>query len=69
MSNQLSSEAEPCCPPLAREPLTSDWAGDLARMGYQITLFEALHTAGGVLMYGIPEFRLPNHIVDVEIDG
>ncbi|MCX2966166.1 MULTISPECIES: ArsR/SmtB family transcription factor [Mycobacteriales] len=32
MSNQLSSETEPCCPPLAREPLTSDWAGDLARM-------------------------------------
>ena len=37
-------------------------AGDLARMGYEVTVFEALHTAGGVLMYGIPEFRLPKTI-------
>ena len=43
-------------------------AGDLARMGYQVTVFEALHTAGGVLMYGIPEFRLPKAIVQKEID-
>ena len=42
-------------------------AGDLAKMGYDVTIFEALHEAGGVLVYGIPEFRLPNHIVDVEI--
>ncbi len=43
-------------------------AGDLARMGYEVTVFEALHTAGGVLMYGIPEFRLPKEIVQKEID-
>jgi len=42
-------------------------AGDLARMGYDVTVFEAFHTAGGVLMYGIPEFRLPKKIVQKEI--
>ncbi len=42
-------------------------AGDLARMGYKVTVFEALHAAGGVLMYGIPEFRLPKAIVQREI--
>ena len=42
-------------------------AGDLAKLGYQITIFEALHVAGGVLMYGIPEFRLPKEIVQKEI--
>lgn len=44
-------------------------AGDLARRGYDVTVFEALHTAGGVLVYGIPEFRLPKAIVKREIDG
>ncbi len=44
-------------------------AGDLAKLGYQVTIFEAFHTAGGVLMYGIPEFRLPKTIVQKEIDG
>ncbi len=44
-------------------------AGDLARMGYDVTVFEALHVAGGVLVYGIPEFRLPKAIVQKEIDG
>jgi len=43
-------------------------AGDLAKMGYSVTVFEALHEIGGVLKYGIPEFRLPNSIVDMEID-
>ena len=43
-------------------------AGDLARMGYKVTVFEALHTAGGVLVYGIPEFRLPKEIVKKEVD-
>ncbi len=43
-------------------------AGDLRRMGYQVTLFEGLHTPGGVLMYGIPEFRLPVDIILKEID-
>jgi glutamate synthase (NADPH/NADH) small chain len=42
-------------------------AADLAKMGHQVTLFEALHVAGGVLMYGIPEFRLPKHIVQTEV--
>ncbi|MDE5991562.1 MAG: FAD-dependent oxidoreductase, partial [Oscillospiraceae bacterium] len=44
-------------------------AGDLARLGYEVTVFEALHLAGGVLVYGIPEFRLPKAIVQKEIDG
>ena len=44
-------------------------AGDLARLGYDVTVFEALHTAGGVLVYGIPEFRLPKDIVRKEIDN
>ncbi len=44
-------------------------AGDLAKMGYKVTVYEALHVAGGVLMYGIPEFRLPKAIVQNEIDG
>lgn len=44
-------------------------AGELAKMGYNVTVFEALHIAGGVLVYGIPEFRLPKKIVQKEIDG
>lgn len=44
-------------------------AGDLAKLGYQVTIFEALHLAGGVLVYGIPEFRLPKSIVRQEIEG
>ena len=44
-------------------------AGDLARKGYEVTVFEALHLAGGVLTYGIPEFRLPKSIVQKEVDG
>ncbi|MGN1409009.1 MAG: NAD(P)-binding protein, partial [Eubacteriales bacterium] len=44
-------------------------AGDLAKMGYEVTVFEALHTPGGVLVYGIPEFRLPKAIVKKEIDN
>lgn len=44
-------------------------AGDLAKLGYSVTVFEALHTPGGVLVYGIPEFRLPKRIVQQEIDG
>ena len=43
-------------------------AGDLARLGFEVTVFEALHTAGGVLVYGIPEFRLPKSIVKKEVD-
>jgi len=44
-------------------------AGDLAKLGYSVSVFEALHEPGGVLKYGIPEFRLPNEIVDVEINN
>ncbi len=44
-------------------------AGELARLGYQVTIYEALHTPGGVLVYGIPEFRLPKAVVRREIDG
>ena len=44
-------------------------AGDLAKMGFEVTVFEALHEAGGVLVYGIPEFRLPKSIVKKEIEG
>jgi glutamate synthase (NADPH/NADH) small chain len=44
-------------------------AGDLAKKGYKVTIFEALHTAGGVLVYGIPEFRLPKKTVQKEIDN
>lgn len=50
-------------------PCGLSFAGDMAKMGYDVTVFEALHEIGGVLKYGIPEFRLPNKIVDVEIDN
>ncbi len=49
-------------------PAGLSFAGDMAKLGYSVTVFEALHEIGGVLKYGIPEFRLPNSIVDVEID-
>lgn len=44
-------------------------AGDLAKLGYEVTIFEALHEPGGVLMYGIPEFRLPRYVVKTEIEN
>src|SRR5208283_244960 len=44
-------------------------AGELARHGVKVTIFEALHVAGGVLKYGIPEFRLPDMIIDAEIEN
>ena len=50
-------------------PAGLSFAGDMAKRGYDVTVYEALHEIGGVLKYGIPEFRLPNRIVDVEIDG
>lgn len=50
-------------------PSSLTCAGDLAKMGYAVTIFEALHIAGGVLVYGIPEFRLPKAIVQREVDG
>ena len=50
-------------------PAGLSFAGDMAKYGYDVTVFEALHEIGGVLKYGIPEFRLPNKIVDVEINN
>ena len=50
-------------------PAGLSFAGDMAKRGYDVHVFEALHEIGGVLKYGIPEFRLPNRIVDVEIDN
>ncbi len=50
-------------------PAGLSFAGDMAKYGYEVTVFEALHEIGGVLKYGIPEFRLPNVIVDVEINN
>ena len=50
-------------------PAGLSFAGDMAKMGYDVTVFEALHEIGGVLKYGIPEFRLPNSVVDVEIES
>ncbi len=56
------------CAVVGAGPAGLTCAGDLARMGYDVTVFEVLHTAGGVLMYGIPEFRLPKSIVQSEIN-
>ncbi|MBN1251846.1 MAG: NADPH-dependent glutamate synthase [Bacteroidales bacterium] len=50
-------------------PASLAWAADMARFGYDVTVFEALHEIGGVLKYGIPEFRLPNSVVDIEIES
>ena len=50
-------------------PSGLSFAGDMAKEGFDVHVFEALHEIGGVLKYGIPEFRLPNHIVDVEIEN
>ena len=50
-------------------PSGLSFAGDMAKQGFDVTVFEALHEIGGVLKYGIPEFRLPNSIVDYEIEG
>lgn len=50
-------------------PAGLSFAGDMAKLGYDVTTFEALHEIGGVLKYGIPEYRLPNKVVDVEIDN
>ncbi len=50
-------------------PASLSFAGDMIKLGYDVTVFEALHEVGGVLKYGIPEFRLPNHVVDVELES
>ena len=56
-------------PSSARDPSGLACAGELARNGVKVTVFEALHVAGGVLKYGIPEFRLPDVIIDAEIEN
>jgi len=65
-----------CAPPngikvaaIGSGPSALSFAGDMIKLGYDVTVFEALHEIGGVLKYGIPEFRLPNAIVDVELDN
>ena len=71
------SEALPACEPdnghrvavIGSGPSGLTCAGDLAKKGYRVTVFEALHAAGGVLVYGIPEFRLPKAIVQKEVDN
>lgn len=71
------SDAVPKCAPdnghrvavVGSGPSGLTCAGDLAKMGYKVTVFEALHTAGGVLVYGIPEFRLPKSIVSKEVEN
>lgn len=64
----------PCLPPnghrvavVGSGPASLSFAGDMARQGFEVHVYEALHEIGGVLKYGIPEFRLPNEVVDVEI--
>ena len=72
-----NTHAEPAVPPsnghkvaiIGAGPAGLTAAGDLAKMGYKVTVYEALHVAGGVLMYGIPEFRLPKDIVQHEVEG
>ena len=71
------STAKPVLPPknghkvavIGSGPSGLTCAGDLAKQGYEVTVYEALHLAGGVLVYGIPEFRLPKAIVQKEIDN
>ncbi len=50
-------------------PASLSFAGDMVKLGYDVTVFEALHEIGGVLKYGIPEFRLPNKVVDIELES
>lgn len=71
-----AGELPKCAPPTGKKvavigagPSGLTCAGDLARLGHAVTIFEALHAAGGVLRYGIPEFRLPKAIVESEIDA
>ncbi len=74
--HNLHSDVPPTCLPsnghrvaiVGSGPSGLTCAGDLAKAGYSVTVYEALHTAGGVLVYGIPEFRLPKAIVQKEVD-
>ena len=70
--NNQNNQSTPKGPKIAvvgSGPAGLTFAGDAAKYGYEVHVFEALHEIGGVLKYGIPEFRLPNRIVDIEIDG
>lgn len=74
MTEGVAAEQKPACNGIkagviGAGPAGLTCAGDLAKLGYDVTLFEAFHIAGGVLVYGIPEFRLPKSIVQKEIDG
>lgn len=79
VADYMSERAEKPCLPKEKKPFSVavigsgpsslSCAGDLAKLGYDVTVFEALHVAGGVLMYGIPEFRLPKKIVEREVDS
>ena len=64
---ELAPKNGRCVAVVGSGPAGLTFAGDMAKLGYEVTVFEALHEIGGVLKYGIPEFRLPNRIVDVEI--
>ncbi len=74
-----AGDAQPIFPPrgdkrgaiavVGSGPAGLTFAGDMAKYGYEVTVFEALHEIGGVLKYGIPEYRLPNRIVDIEINS
>ena len=68
-SNRQSSNRQLKIAVVGSGPAGLTFAGDAAKYGYEVHVFEALHEIGGVLKYGIPEFRLPNAIVDIEIDG
>ncbi|MBQ8859293.1 MAG: NADPH-dependent glutamate synthase [Clostridia bacterium] len=67
--NKKTDENAPRVAVVGSGPAGLSCAGDLAAAGYSVTVFEALHAAGGVLIYGIPEFRLPKHIVAHEVDN
>jgi glutamate synthase (NADPH/NADH) small chain len=65
----LARDDAPRVAAIGSGPASLTLAGDLARLGYRVTIFEALHKPGGVLRYGIPPFRLPRNVLDYEIDG
>jgi len=69
VTNEESRVTGPKIAVVGSGPAGLTFAGDAAKYGYEVHVFEALHEIGGVLKYGIPEFRLPNAIVDTEIDG
>jgi len=76
VASAKDSEAQPVAKPAGPKiavagsgPAGLSFAGEMASYGYRVTVFEALHKVGGVLIYGIPEFRLPNSVVEAEIDS